>query len=87
MLLHPSSMSALAVIVVYTRGIHRHNLQQLTDDLPWLFRLYSQESTAAGGYRQTNSELSRILDFLDEAAGDAPAAATLPLDAQGGRQW
>ena len=51
-----------------------------------MFWLCSQESTAAGGYRETNSELSRILDVLDKAAGDAPVAATLLADAQGGRQ-
>eukprot|EP00904_Undaria_pinnatifida_P009639 jgi/Undpi1/5805/HiC_scaffold_2.g01079.m1 len=59
-------------------GMDAEKLEKILDEL--------EESTAAGGYRQTNSELSRILDFLDEAAGDAPAAATLPLDAQGGRQ-
>lgn len=45
----------------------------------------SQEAAVAGGSRETNSELSRVLDILDEAAGDTPAAVA-HADTQGDRQ-
>lgn len=47
---------------------------------------YVQESATANGNRETNSELSRVLDVLDEAAGDSLTVSTHLTEIPNGRE-